>query len=45
MEPTYGNGKICYIEMPSVDLKQSAEFYCKVFGWRAAGAGRLKRRV
>jgi uncharacterized protein len=34
MEPTYGNGKICYIEMPSVDLQQSAEFYRKVFGWR-----------
>jgi predicted enzyme related to lactoylglutathione lyase len=33
MKPTLGNGKICYIEMPSTDVERSAEFYRKVFGW------------
>lgn len=27
------NGKICYIEMPALDIKRSAAFYEKVFGW------------
>jgi predicted enzyme related to lactoylglutathione lyase len=31
--PTLGNGKICYIEMPSVDIARSAAFYQGVFGW------------
>src|SRR2546423_9154857 len=31
--PTYGNGKICYIEMPATDISRSAEFYKSVFGW------------
>jgi len=33
-QPTLGNGKICYIEIPASDLKRSAEFYKKVFGWK-----------
>ena len=33
MPPTFANGKICYIEMPSTDPALSAEFYRKVFGW------------
>lgn len=33
-EPTFGNGKICYLEIPAIDVRQSAEFYDKVFGWR-----------
>ncbi len=43
MRPTLGNGKICYIEMPSVDSARSADFYRKVFGWtvRQRGDGRL----
>ena len=42
MEPTYGNGKICYIEMPTTDIARSAEFYTQVFGWniRKRGDGR-----
>jgi uncharacterized protein len=32
-EPTYGNGKICYIELPAVDVAQSATFYKNVFDW------------
>ena|SRR5258705_2422674 len=31
--PTFGNGKICYIEIPSIDIELSARFYQKVFGW------------
>lgn len=31
--PTFGNGKICYIELPSKDVQQSADFYRNVFGW------------
>jgi predicted enzyme related to lactoylglutathione lyase len=27
------NGKVCYIEIPAVDIKRSADFYAKVFGW------------
>jgi predicted enzyme related to lactoylglutathione lyase len=33
MPPTYGNGKICYLEMPATDIARSADFYGKVFGW------------
>ena len=33
MPPTMGNGKICYIEMPAMDVRQSADFYASVFGW------------
>ena len=33
MAPTFGNGKICYIEIPAVDIEQSAQFYQRVFGW------------
>jgi predicted enzyme related to lactoylglutathione lyase len=31
--PTFGNGKICYLEIPASDIKQSAEFYRNAFGW------------
>jgi predicted enzyme related to lactoylglutathione lyase len=33
MPPTRGNGKICYIEMPALDIQRSADFYARVFGW------------
>ena len=32
-------GKICYIEIPAVDVRRSAEFYEKVFGWRIRQRG------
>jgi uncharacterized protein len=43
MNPTYGNGKICYIEIPATDINSSANFYQDVFGWnvRTRGDGRL----
>ncbi len=31
--PTFANGKICYLEMPSRNLDESSAFYNKVFGW------------
>ena len=39
MAPTYGNGKICYIELPATDIARSAEFYRKVFGWNIRKRG------
>ncbi|HEY4363591.1 MAG TPA: VOC family protein [Bryobacteraceae bacterium] len=39
MEPTLGNGKICYIELPAKDIARSAEFYERVFGWRVRTRG------
>jgi predicted enzyme related to lactoylglutathione lyase len=33
MAPTLANGKVCYIEIPALDIKRSADFYAKVFGW------------
>jgi uncharacterized protein len=32
-QPTSANGKICYIEIPAIDVLLSASFYKKVFGW------------
>ena len=31
--PTFGNGKICYIEIPAININDSASFYYSVFGW------------
>jgi predicted enzyme related to lactoylglutathione lyase len=39
MTPTLANGKICYIEMPAIDVQRSAEFYERVFGWRLRQRG------
>ena len=33
MPPTYANGKICYIDIPALDIAASSEFYQKAFGW------------
>jgi len=37
--PTLGNGKICYVEMPSRNVDESARFYNKVFGWKSRTRG------
>jgi predicted enzyme related to lactoylglutathione lyase len=39
MSPTYGNGKICYLEIPSIDIRVSAAFYEAVFTWRTRKRG------
>src|ERR1700743_3403671 len=32
-EPTFGHGKICYIEVPSSNIAKSAAFFSTVFNW------------
>ena len=39
MPPTYANGKICYIEIPSTDVERSVDFYKRVFGWNIRKRG------
>ena len=39
MPPTIGNGKICYIDMPAIDVARSADFYKNVFGWNIRQRG------
>ena len=39
MPPTYENGKICYIQIPTTDIARSAEFYRRVFGWNIRQRG------
>lgn len=31
--PTLANGKICYVEIPAIDIATSSAFYRDVFGW------------
>ena len=33
MAPTFANGKICYVEIPAIDVSRSVVFYRAVFGW------------
>lgn len=33
MPPTLANGKICYIQIPALEISHSADFYSRVFGW------------
>ncbi len=37
--PTDTNGKICYIEIPAIDINASARFYQEVFGWQIRQRG------
>lgn len=37
--PDYGNGKICYVEIPATDIQRSADFYQKSFGWEIRKRG------
>ena len=37
MPASLSHGKICYIEIPALDVERSADFYEKVFGWRIKG--------
>jgi predicted enzyme related to lactoylglutathione lyase len=32
--PIYASGKICYIEIPAIDVQRSAGFYHAAFGWQ-----------
>jgi len=37
--PTLSNGKICYIEIPAIEIDTSASFFKEVFGWRIRQRG------
>ena len=37
--PTLTNGKVCYIEIPAIDINASASFYKEVFGWQIRQRG------
>jgi uncharacterized protein len=37
--PAMGNGKICYLEIPALDIEKSAAFYRDVFGWKTRRRG------
>ena len=39
MEPTLGNGKICYLEIPADNIATSSRFYQEVFGWQLRTRG------
>jgi predicted enzyme related to lactoylglutathione lyase len=39
MPPTFGNGKICYLEIPAIDVRRSAAFYHAVVGWQIRERG------
>jgi predicted enzyme related to lactoylglutathione lyase len=38
-QPKYRTGKICYLEIPAKDVRQSAEFYQRAFGWQTRQRG------
>jgi predicted enzyme related to lactoylglutathione lyase len=37
--PTRDNGKICYVEIPALDVARSADFYAEAFGWQIRQRG------
>jgi predicted enzyme related to lactoylglutathione lyase len=39
MAPTLANGKICYVEIPALEIRRSVEFYEAVFGWKTRRRG------
>jgi predicted enzyme related to lactoylglutathione lyase len=39
MPPTMGNGKVCYLQIPAVDVTVSSAFYEAVFGWKLRRRG------
>jgi uncharacterized glyoxalase superfamily protein PhnB len=41
--PTLASGKICYLQIPAVDVERSSRFYSEAFGWelRTRGDGAI----
>ena len=39
MPPSLGNGKICYLEIPTTDVSRSVNFYRGVFEWKTRRRG------
>lgn len=38
-QPHFGNGKICYLELPSRNIDESSAFYHAVFDWKIRQRG------
>ena len=38
-EPVFAHGKICYIQIPSRNVQESADFFRTVFGWNIRSRG------
>lgn len=38
-QPTLGNGKICYLEIPTTDVSVSSSFYQQVLDWQIRKRG------
>ena len=38
-QPKWRTGKICYVEIPAVDVARSAGFYQQAFGWKIRQRG------
>jgi len=38
-QPNWRTGKICYVEIPAVDVARSARFYQQAFGWKMRQRG------
>jgi len=39
MTPTLRHGKVCYLEIPAIDIGRSAAFYQAVVGWQIRQRG------
>src|SRR5258708_19787807 len=39
MSPKSIHGKVCYLEIPAVDVDRSAAFYSRIFGWQTRRRG------
>ena len=39
MDSGYRNGKLCYVELPALDIGVSASFYAQAFGWSVRRRG------
>jgi predicted enzyme related to lactoylglutathione lyase len=39
MAPKSMDGKICYVELPALDVERSAAFYRETFGWKIRQRG------
>ena len=37
----FGHGRLSYVQIPAIDVRESAKFYQKVFGWKVRGDGAI----
>jgi predicted enzyme related to lactoylglutathione lyase len=35
----FGHGRLSYVQIPAINLRESARFYEKIFGWQVRGDG------